>query len=343
MKKRVLTMLLAGAMVMGMFTGSGFASVKAAEEDETSGTGGGFTDLGRVTCIMGHRDEFRSTLESGMLEAAKEPGIDLVTQDAQDDTGKQIQFVEMASNAGQKAVIVNMVDTATAAQIIEAAGDMKVVFVNVPPNDLSVLNENVVYVGSDENQSGAFQGEWLAEHFKAEGKTDIKYIFLSGTLGATYTTQRTESVLNALKENGINAEEASAPLVADYDRATAMDLINPLIDTAEYDCIIANNDAMALGAIEALNQAGKNPADTPVVGIDATVDGCAAVQNGTLAMTVFQDGKGQGYGALMAAYNLVVGNELSSDTGYETDETGYIMWVPFEPVTADNVEDYINR
>ena len=58
-------------------------------------------------------------------------------------------------------------------------------------------------------------------------------------------------------------------------------------------------------------------------------------------MTVYQDGYGQGYGALMAAYNLVAGNELSTNTGYETDETGYILWVPFEPVTAENVEDYI--
>ena len=82
-------------------------------------------------------------------------------------------------------------------------------------------------------------------------------------------------------------------------------MITPLLTTIEYDCIISNNDAMALGAIEALKDQGIDPSTVPVVGIDATVDGRQAVKDGTLAMTVFQDANGQGYGALMAAANLV--------------------------------------
>lgn len=109
--------------------------------------------------------------------------------------------------------------------------------------------------GSDEMQSGGYQGQYLAEHFKEEGKDEIKYILLKGTEGLVHTEQRTESVIAALEDNGIKATEASAPLVADYDRATAQDMISPLITTTEYDCIIANNDAMALGAIEALEAA----------------------------------------------------------------------------------------
>ena len=353
MKKKVLAMLLAGAMVVGSLVGCGGGGSDAASSDDAAAaedggseaaegeSTGGAGDMGKISLIIGLRDEFRAVLESGTLKAAEELGINIVTQDAQNDVSKQIQFVELARNEGQKAIIVNMVDTATAAQIIEAAGDMKVVFINMPPNDLSVLNENVAYVGSDETQAGGFQGEFLANYFKEQGKTDIKYILLSGTLGATYTVQRTESALKGMEDNGLNATEATSPLVADYERATAMDLFAPLVSTTEYDCIIANNDAMALGAIEALVQAGKDPADTPVVGIDATVDGCNAIKDGSLAMTVFQDGEGQGYGALMAAYNMVMGNELGADSGFETDESGYILWVPFEPVTAENVDDYI--
>ncbi len=338
MKKKLMAILLAGAMCAGSMMGV------SAEEAETGGVG--VTDaaevLGEVSFVIGLRDEFRSVLESGMLDAADDLGIKLSTQDAKQDSSMMLQYVETARNSGQKAIIVNMVDTATAEQIVEAAGDMKVVFVNMPPNDLSVLNENVAYVGSDETTAGYFQGEFLANYFKEQGKTDIKYILLSGTLGATYTLQRTESVLQSLEDNGINAEEATEPLVADYERATAMDMIAPLLTAqTEFDCIIANNDAMAIGAIEALRQADIDPTTVPVVGIDATVDGCAEIQSGALAMTVYQDGYGQGYGALMAAYNLVAGNELSTNTGYETDETGYILWVPFEPVTAENVEDYI--
>lgn len=358
MKRRVLAGLLASVLALGTLAGCGGggsddaatdSSAEATTDDasaedgssETSDAEGG--DLGEITMILALRDEFLSTLEAGALAAAEEMGINLTTQDAQSDTSKLLQFIETAKNAGQKAIIVNMVDPETAPQVIEAAGDMKVVFVNRPPVDTSVLNENAVYVGSDEMQSGKYQGEWLAEHFKAEGKTDIKYILLNGTIGNVSTTNRTESCLQALKDNGINATEATAPLAADFDRATAQDMISPLLTTTEYDCIISNNDAMALGAIEALNAAGIDPTTVPIVGVDATVDGRQAIKDGTLSMSVFQDADGQGRGALMAAANLVSGAALNEGTDYELDEAGYTMWVPFEPVTPDNVADYDDR
>ena len=358
MKRRVLAGLLASVLALGTLAGCGGggsddaatdSSAEATTDDaaaeegssETSDAEGG--DLGEITMILALRDEFLSTLEAGALAAAEDMGITLTTQDAQSDTSKLLQFIETAKNAGQKAIIVNMVDPETAPQVIEAAGDMKVVFVNRPPVDTSVLNENAVYVGSDEMQSGKYQGEWLAEHFKAEGKTDIKYILLNGTIGNVSTTNRTESCLQALKDNGINATEATAPLVADFDRATAQDMISPLLTTTEYDCIISNNDAMALGAIEALTAQGIDPTTVPIVGVDATVDGRQAIKDGTLSMSVFQDADGQGRGALMAAANLVSGAALNEGTDYELDEAGYTMWVPFEPVTADNVADYDDR
>ena len=358
MKRRVLAGLLASVLALGTLAGCGGggsddaatdSSAEATTDDaaaeegssETSDAEGG--DLGEITMILALRDEFLSTLEAGALAAAEEMGINLTTQDAQSDTSKLLQFIETAKNAGQKAIIVNMVDPETAPQVIEAAGDMKVVFVNRPPVDTSVLNENAVYVGSDEMQSGKYQGEWLAEHFKAEGKTDIKYILLNGTIGNVSTTNRTESCLQALKDNGINATEATAPLAADFDRATAQDMISPLLTTTEYDCIISNNDAMALGAIEALTAQGIDPTTVPIVGVDATVDGRQAIKDGTLSMSVFQDADGQGRGALMAAANLVSGAALNEGTDYELDEAGYTMWVPFEPVTADNVADYDDR
>jgi ABC-type sugar transport system substrate-binding protein len=352
MKKRVLAGLLVSVMALSMLAGCGSkeeeaaapaeeATEEAAEEATEEATEEVAGDVGKMTMILSSRDEFLSTLEAGGIKAAEQLGIELTTVDAQNDTSKLLQFVETARNDGQKAVIVNMVDPSAYAQVIEAAGDMKVVFVNRPPVETDgVLNENVVYVGSDENMSGKYQGDWLSEHFKAAGKTDIKYILLNGQIGNVSTTLRTESCLKALADNGLNAVEATAPLVADWDRATAQDMITPLLTTIEYDCIIGNNDAMALGAVEALKQQGLNPADVPIVGVDATVDGVAAVAAGEMSMTVFQNADGQGFGALMAAANLVNGVAVNDGTDYEVDETGFIVWVPFEPVYAENVADY---
>ncbi|WP_411336000.1 substrate-binding domain-containing protein [Ruminococcus gauvreauii] len=357
MKRRVIAGILVGLLAISTLAGCGGKDDSAASsadtaKEDTAATDEGDDaaaddsadasgDVGSITMILALRDEFLSTLEAGAIAAADEMGINLTTQDAQSDTSKLLQFVETARNDGQKAIIVNPVDPETCPQIVEAAGDMKVVFVNRPPVDTEgVLNENVVYVGSDEMMSGKYQGDFLSEKFKAEGKDSIKYILLNGTIGNVSTTQRTASCLQAFEDNGIKAEEATAPLAADFDRATAQDMITPLLTTIEYDCIISNNDAMALGAIEALKDQGIDPASVPVVGIDATVDGRQAVKDGTLAMTVFQDANGQGYGALKAASNLITGTTLNDGTDYELDETGHIMWVPFEPVTPDNVADY---
>lgn len=336
MKKKIFASFMAMAMAATMLTGCGGGDKPAASG---SGAAAG-DDALNMTLIMSLRDEFLSALEAGCKTAADEAGVKLATQDAQNDTSKLLQFIESARNNGDDAVLINLVDAETAQQCIEAAGDMKVVFVNRAPSDTSVLNENAAFVGSNEMTSGGYQGEFLAKYFNEKGQKDVKYLMLQGTLGLVHTEQRSASVIEQMKAGGLNPIEAAAPLVADYDRANAMDMISPLVDTVDYDCIIANNDAMALGAVEALKAKGIDPTTVPIVGIDATVDGVEAVKNGELAMTVFQDPNGQGYGAVMAAKNMLEGKAINEGTDYETDETGNIVWVPFEPVYPENVADY---
>ncbi len=333
--RKTMALVLAGAMSFGLLAGCG----NGGDAGSTAGTGK------TITFVLSQRDEWLSTLNTAAKDAASAAGYTVNSVDAQSDTNKQIQFVETARNNGEKAIIVNLVDPNTAPDIIEAAGDMKVVFVNRLPADVSVLNENAVYVGSDEMTSGKFQGEWLAEHFKAQGKTDIRYILLNGILGQTSTTNRTKSVLEALEANGITATPASAPLACDYDRSEAMTQIGPLLSTGlAYDCIISNNDAMALGAIEALEQQHMDSTGIPIVGIDATADARAAVKDGKLSMTVFQNAKGQGSGSMQAAINLLEGKPVNEGTEYElASDNANIVWVPFEPVTAENVSTFDNR
>ena len=98
---------------------------------------------------------------------------------------------------------------------------------------------------------------------------------------------------------------------------------------------------MACGAVEACISAGIDPSTIPIVGINADNDARACIKDGTMKMTVFQDAAGQGKGALSAAINLLEGNELNAGTDYSVDsEYPNVVWVPFEPVTIDNVEDY---
>ena len=326
MKKITKIMSLALTTVMTM----SFAVCAHADSDKN------------ITLVLSQRDEWLATLVDAAEAAATEQGYNMNTVDCISDSSKAIQFVHTAKNAGEQVIIVNLVDPAQATAILEAAGDMKVVFVNRTPDDMGLLNENAVYVGSNEMDSGRYQGEALTEYFNEKGQTDIKYILLNGILGQTSTTNRTASVLKALEDGGINATEASAPLACDYDRAKAIDKISPLLTAGtEFDCIISNNDAMALGAIEAMKSLGMDPTSVPIVGIDCTPDGAAAVASGEMYMTVFQNAKGQGSGAMQAAINLLNGAPVNEGTEFEVDsENPYIVWVPFEPVNAENVADY---
>ena len=319
--KKLAAAMLAGVMLCGSLVGCGGGSQSASDSGASADSGAAAStgDQAQITLIMALRDEWLSELEKAAQKAAGDiGGINLTTQDANNDVSKQLQYIETARNSGAQAIIVNMVDPSTAAQCVEAAGDIPVVFVNRYPTDDSVLNEKAVYVGSDEMTSGAFQAEWLANWCKEQGKTEVKYVMLNGTLGQTSTTNRTKSFEEGMKAAGINAIQAAEALACDFDRAKAMDKFTPLIGSTEFDVVVSNNDAMAL-------------------------DGRAAIKEGTLAMSVFQDPAGQGRGALYAAANLANGEDIAKDSGFEKDETGNILWVPFEPVTKDNVAEYDNR
>lgn len=293
-----------------------------------------------VTFVLNNRDEFTNTLAEGMEAKAAELNVNLSMQDATNDTSKIIQFVETAKNAGEDAVVVFPIDSETIPTIIETAGDMPIVFVNRAPNDLSYLSGKSAYVGSEEWEAGTMQGEYLVKYFKDHDIDVVKPIMLLGPIGAENTTKRTESVKQALIDGGLTVEVV-VELGCEWDRMTAINKISPLLNTADYNCIIANGDTMACGAVEALKTAGIDPSSLPIVGINADADARACLKDGSMSMTVFQDAAGQGAGALAVAINMLEGNALNEGTGYSIDESyPNVIWVPFEPVTIENVTDY---
>ncbi len=97
--------------------------------------------------------------------------------------------------------------------------------------------------------------------------------------------------------------------------------------------IFANNDEMAIGAAQALNAAGVDPDDVVVAGIDATPDALMALKAGDIDLTVFQDAAGQGRKGLEVAAAIARGEELAERAVY----------IPFELVTSQNVDDYLAR
>jgi ABC-type sugar transport system substrate-binding protein len=165
-------------------------------------------------------------------------------------------------------------------------------------------------------------------------------VLLRGTEGLVHTDLRTDKAIEAMEAAGLKLTEA-ARIHANYNRVTARDAFKADVieKGVKYDCIISNNDAMALGAIAALNEAGADLKATPIVGIDATLDGQDAIRNGEMAMTVFQSAPGQAKSSVQAAINMLEGKDLAEGTECEVaSDSPYVLYFPFEPVTADNVD-----
>lgn len=337
--RKWMAMLLAGTMCAGMLAGCG------ASAEDGSGIAEAKAYEGEMTFVISHKDEYLGALDQAAKSAAEASGVTLTTVDCADDMDKQIEYVKAAEVGGANAIMVVLADDTRADEVVEAAGDMKVVFVNRIPQDLSVLDEDHVYVGSDEEFSGTYQGEMLAEQLKAQGKDSIRYIMLQGTEGLVHTTKRSENVLKALSDAGIQATAATEPVDCDYDRNTAMNEMSVMlandVDMDDIDVIISNNDAMALGALEALKQADEDLSDVAVVGVDGTNAGLEAIANGEMLATVYQNAVGQASASIQAAINLASGMDVMNDISFEADaDNSAVIWVPFELVTADNVEDY---
>lgn len=337
--RKWMAMLLAGTMCVGMLAGCG-SNTETGSANKSIAEAKAYE--GEMTFVISHKDEYLSALDQAAKSAAEACGITLTTVDCADDMDKQIEYVRAAEVEGANAIMVVLADDTRADEVIEAAGDMKVVFVNRIPQDISVLDENHVYVGSNEDTSGTYQGEMLAEELKAKGKENISYILLEGTEGLLHTIKRSENVLKALADAGIQATGATEPVDCGYDRNTAMEQVGVMIaNDVQADVVIANNDAMALGALEAFKQNDVDTSDMTIVGIDGTNAGLQAIADGTMSATVFQNAVGQGTAGVQAAINLATGAELTADIGYDTDKDhDSIIWVPFEKITADNVASY---
>lgn len=304
-------------------------------------TNGAFRTSGRRLSSLAYKgeDEFISKLESHISEAAQRENLGLAVHDSKNSPALQLLQVENARNRGEKGIIINLVTPDSAPQILKAAQNMKVVLVNRAPADMSLLNTNTVYVGSDEAVAGRLQGEWLANYLKERGKNEVRYILLEGQPHALSARQRTEAVLKALEDNGIRAISVTPPIVANYDRHEAMTKILPILRSGvNFDAIISNNDAMALGAIEAFEYLNMDPSKKIILGIDATEPAIRALLEGKLDMTVFQNARAQGDVAVAALINMINGNPPTQGTNYQpTPDNPHVIWIPFELVTRQQI------
>jgi inositol transport system substrate-binding protein len=275
----------------------------------------------------------RESLSTGASEVS---GVNLQIEDAQTDVSKQRSQVDNFIASGVDAIIMTLADTSAAPGISEAANKagIPLVYLNLEPDNIDALPEKQAYVGSKETDSGRLGAEGACALLKKKGKSgDAQVYILMGDLAHQASRDRTSSFKETLSAGDCKGVTIADEQTAAWTRTNALDLTTNWITAGRpIDVIFANNDEMAIGAIQALKAAGVSMDNVIVVGIDATQDALAAMAAGDLDVTVFQNAKQQSASAVDAAV------ALARDKSVEKE-----VWVPFELVTPENMAKYANH
>lgn len=281
-------------------------------------------------------DTFRGSLAKAAQEAAKEKGITLEVVDAKSSVDLQISQMKQAKEEGYDGIICLPVNAETAQQLQASAGDLPIVFCNSCPDEKNLEKDRYMFVGSDEEVAGRYQAEYVLDFFK--NKSEINVILMKGESTHSATLGRTKAVKETLNASGKTIHYVFMDN-ADWSDSLTKEMLEIFFRTGQsYDCVISNNDSMALGAIEALKEHGDDLSKIPVLGVDATTDGCEAIEKGEMAFTVYQSATGQGKAAIEVIARLCNGQSASGVEGISED--GLYVWVPFEKVDKNNVTKY---
>ena len=259
-------------------------------------------------------------------------------QRTQDDQVKEL--IDMECDV----LCVNLVDRADPSEIIDLArdNDVPIIFFNREPVAEDLMQwDGLYYVGAEAKQSGIMQGELAAEVIRNNEKVDrngdgkIQYVVLEGEAGHQDAIIRTGYAVDTLKNQGIMLEKLSYQ-IANWSRPQAQNRMEQLISQYQnqIELVLANNDDMALGAIDAYKGANYTENTWPVfLGIDGTHVGLQAFLEGELAGTVYNDKEGQAE----AMAQLAV--EISDGTVHSEK----YIYLPYIKITEKNVREFLER
>lgn len=265
-------------------------------------------------------DAWLKTLKDSFeADAAAAGGMDVKFADANGDISKQLDQIDNFIAQGVDAIVVLPVDYDGIVPAVEKANEA-----GIPVLCLAIASNGgkYYYVGSSHTDAGKLQGEFMHDALPK----DAKIVYLQGTLGLYHSNERLAGFTEALNRPDVTV---IAQQSADYDRAKGMATMEDWIQSFEQiDGVIAANDQMALGAREALQAAGRT--GVLIAGVDGMPDMLSAITDGTASFTVFQNAAAQAKAAVEVLGKIRGGEEVPEKT-----------IVPFEPITKDNVADYM--
>lgn len=297
----VLSVLVLGFFLIG-------CTVDQEGQVEDTGTEDASTDSTELSIgfsISTLNNPFFVTMAEGAEEKAAELGVQINVVDAGNDPAKQSTDIEDLINTGIDVLIVNPEDSASVGPAIQSALDngIRVIAIDREVEDADVD----VFIGTDNVAAAQNAGEELLNYLES----DDEVVVLEGVPGASSAIDRHQGFLNAI-EDSVNIV---ASQTANYDRTEALTVTENLLQAhPNIRAIVAANDEMALGAIEAVNGANLTPGeDILITGFDANDDAITAVEEGTMLLTVEQRPDLMGGIAVETSLSLFEGEDVDSE------------------------------
>lgn len=261
---------------------------------------------------------YREELVRYLTEDCGIDAANITVMDGKNDQAEQSNQIDAFIADNVDVMIINLVQSSSAASVIQKAdaAGIPVVFINrEPTEDDMALNGNFCYVGADARQSGTFQGEIVAEtankgDFNGNGTVD--YVMIMGDPENIDAQHRTNYSIKALEDAGLKVNKLFEQR-GDWDQTKGQELAATALTQFgnDVDVIFCNNDAMALGAYQAIVDAGRKVGeDIYLLGVDALAECVEMVNNGTMTGTVLNDHVGQSHTAADAALKAAKGETL---------------------------------
>lgn len=317
-------------------------------------------------------DNYISTVRSALDEKLKAAGVEFQNFDGANQQPLQSDSITTALTQGYNMLVVNIVETDSdaAQQVVNAAKEkgIPVVFFNREVQKSVIQSyENAAFVGTNAPEAGHLQGKMIGEYLVANfdkvdvnGDGQISYAMFKGQDGNPEAEARTQF---AVEDANKVLEAAGKKPLAFYDpkakdffqtdpngawsAQAGQDYMSTILATYNeanknmVEIVIANNDDMALGAINALATAGYNKAGSdklvPVFGVDATDIAKAAIKEGTMTGTIKQDADGMAAGLAHLVQNIQKGGKLMDDTSkMQVDSDAAMIRIPYQIWTKDS-------
>lgn len=344
MKKKLLSVLMAAVMVAGV-GGVGAAQVKA-DDEKLLGAG-----------IYSASDNFNSYIGKAITNACD--GIFKTNiEDGQNDQSTQNNQVDTMLAKGASVVAVSVCDVTAAPTLIQKckdAGNVPIIFFNKEITDYDVINsyENAYQVTSTGGDYGAsIQAQMVIDYWKEHPEMDkngdgkLQLVYLMGDPGHTASQPRCDYLKSTIEDAGIEID-LLAEDTGMWVTATAKEKMDAWVSKYgdEIECCVAGNDAMALGALSAVEAAGFNTDGEesskyiPIYGIDALPEILSKIESGEITGSVLQDAKTQGQTIVKMAENLTSGKDaVDGIEGVEVEEEAKAVRVPYQAITKDNLD-----